>query len=244
MEVLSVYLSKQHPYMPVDFITLLRSLVHEKLTSEQKKIFRVDLARIEKYVLESYDPRGKRSVVFFSSGKDLWEIWDFEFLLPQDIQVSGDIYIKPILDALKNHEKYLCLLVDREKARLFTVHAGVVEEHKGFIDSIVPQKIKSKKDQYGRDDKILRHIENHLEEHLQKVAQATKEFIVGKNVRFIILGGHKTLFSKVKKALPHPINKMVKGEFVTELNIPINEVFLKSKKVALGINKKLPHKHI
>lgn len=119
--------------------------------------------------------------------------------------------------------KYLVLLADREKARLFTVNFGKIEEQKEIFDNNVPQNVKAKKIDYGRDDKIFRHIEQHLHYHLMLIAETAREFIKGKNINFIILGGHKELLPKMKAHLTYPLNKMVLGEFVTELNIPLAE---------------------
>lgn len=132
--------------------------------------------------------------------------------------------------------KYLVLLADREKARLITVNLGKIEEQKEIFDDSVPQNVKAKKIDYGRDDKIFRHIEQHLHYHLQFIAKETKEFIKGKNIQFIILGGHEELLPKMKAHLTYPLNKMVKGNFITELNIPLADVLkmLKKKRLLKG----------
>lgn len=121
-------------------------------------------------------------------------------------------------------EKYLVLLVDREKAILFTVRLGKIEERKEIFVGQVPQRVKAKTINLGRTDKIMRHIEYHLNEHLKLVAKETREFIKDKNVKFIIIGSHHELFHKIKKHLKYPLNKMILGEFVTELNIPLSKI--------------------
>ncbi len=123
--------------------------------------------------------------------------------------------------------RYLVLLADREKARMFIVKEGKIEEQKEVLDNSVPQNVKAKKIDFGRDDKIFRHIEQHLHYHLQLIAQAALEFSKGKGISFIILGGHKELIPKMKSHLLYPLNKMVKGEFVTELNIPLAQALKK-----------------
>lgn len=131
--------------------------------------------------------------------------------------------------------KYLVLLIDREKARMFTVYHGKIEDQKDIFDGEVPQDVKAKKIDWGRDDKIFRHIQQHLHYHLQFVAKAALEFAKGKKINFIILGGHKEMIPKMKAHLLYPLNKIVSGEFVTELNIPLNKVLLLSKKIVARI---------
>lgn len=93
-----------------------------------------------------------------------------------------------------------------------------------------------KKIDWGRDDKIFRHIEDHLHRHLQLVAKATKDFSKSKDIRFVIVGGHAQMIPKIKKHLPYPLDKMVRGQFITELNIPLSEVLRHSKKIASQIS--------
>src|SRR3989344_4585170 len=233
-KILSLYLGfkdKKSPSGTV-LVTLFHLLIHKSLTSLEKKVFREDLKKIEKYLQESFDTRGNRSIVFFTAGAHLFKVLQFEFYLPPDVSISYSPNVAPIVETISRYGAYLVLLVDRKRARLFTVHLGKIEEHQDTFVGEVPQKVKAKKIQYGREDKIFRHIESHLDQHLELIAQKTKEFIKKKSIRFIVLGSHQELLPKIKKHLKFPLNKMVKGEFVTELNIPLNEVLLHSKKVA------------
>lgn len=119
---------------------------------------------------------------------------------------------------------YLVILADREKAIFFTVTENKIKDKKEIFNNSVPQNVKAKKIDWGRDDKIFRHIEQHLHYHLQSVAKAALEFAKGKKIDLVILGGHEEMIPKVKSHLLYPLNKMVKGDFVTELNIPLNDV--------------------
>lgn len=232
--ILSVYLGvAQKKSTPSAIMSsMFHSQVHQNLTKEESKIFKGDIERIDDYLRTSYDSRGRRSAVFFTAGKKLWEILDFEFYLAPLCLTSYSPYIRPVIEALGKYNKYLVLLADREKARMFTVHLGNIEEHKDVFDGIVPQRVKAIKTEWGRYDKIERHIEDHLHRHLQLIAKAAEEFVKDHPVTFVILGGNDEMIPKVKKHLTYPLNKMVVGELVTEVNIPLNAVFLESKKIA------------
>lgn len=236
-KVLSVYLGnsgKQTPF-PSYFLSQFRSLVHQNLSEFERRVWQEDIKRIDNYLHEFLNRSNVRSYVFFTSGKHFWKVLDFEFFLPPICKISNMPYLKPLEEALEKHNRYLILLVDREKARLLTVNLGEIEEHKDVFNGEVPQNVKAKKIDWGRDDKILRHIEDHLHRHLQIIAKATKEFAKGKNINFLIIGGHAQMLPKIKKHLPYPLNKMVRGEFITELNIPLSKILTLSKKVASGI---------
>lgn len=126
--------------------------------------------------------------------------------------------------------KHLVLLADRRKAIFFTVEFGRVQEKKEISNDDVPQNVKAKKIDWGRDDKIFRHIEQHLHYHLKAVSEAALDFAKNKNINFVMLGGHEELIPKIKKHLKYPLNKIVKGKFITELNIPIDKLLKKAQK--------------
>ena len=235
--ILSLYLGyagKQTPASSM-MIAQLHSLTSQNLSDEEKKLFKKDLDRIESYLREIYDKRGKRSLAFFSSGKNLWEIFDFEFYLAPLAIVTYSPYVKPIIDATDKYKKYLVIVIDREKAKLLTVHLGQMEEQLEIKGLEVPQRVKHGDDTWDAQNKIFRHIEDHLNRYLKMVAQKVSDFAKGKNINFILLGGHKELLPKMKTYLLYPYNKMVIGEFVTELNIPLNNILLHSKNVVSKI---------
>lgn len=239
--VLTLYIGsadKSSPH-PSYCLSQLHSLVTGNLSDEQRRFWQKDIDRIEKYFQEQYKRSNTRTIVFFTSGKKIWEVLEFEFYLPPLLVILHSPYTKPVEEALQTYQKYLVLLTDREKARLFTVHLGKIEEQLDFFNGEVPQKVKAKKTDYGRDDKILRHIDDHLRRLLQFVSQKTFDFAKGKHVQFIIIGGNKLMIPKIKRFLKHPLKKMVLGEFITDLNVPINEIFINSKKIASRINAKL-----
>lgn len=236
--ILSVYLGTTGTKTPISssISSIFHSLIHQTLGEEEWKKFRKDIRRVDEYLKTAYDSRGNRSIAFFTADKKLWEILEFEFYLPPLCTVSYSPYIQPIIEALDEYKPYLVLLADREKARLFTVYLGEMQEHKNVLDGQVPQRVKHGDDTWDQQGKIMRHIEDHLHRHLKLIARETREFAKDYPVSFVIIGGHKDIIPKVKKHLTYPLNKLVLGEFVTELNIPLNEVFLHSKEIAQGIN--------
>lgn len=236
--ILSVHLGKQGKKSPssTELITELHSLVHQNLSAKDKKRFADDIRRINNYLQDGYNSRGNRSVAFFSAEKNLWEVLSFEFPLQTFLKVSHSAEIRPIQEAVRCHSRYLVLLADREKARIFTVYLGRIEEQRELFDGTVPQNVKPKKEYSSRTNKVFRHIEWHLHEYLQKVATVSAEFAKKKRIEFLVLGGHKELLKKLRNHLPKGLREKVVGEYVTELNVPINDVFLHSKEIAAKHN--------
>jgi hypothetical protein len=233
--IMSLYLGFAGKKTPAKqmIVTLFHSLIHRYISKEEQKIFRTDIYRIEEYLTDALDTRGKRSIVFFSAGKKLWEVLTFEFYLPPLCVISYSPYIRPLADALESYRKYIVLMVDRKRARLFTVHMGEIKEQEDILAEEIPQKVRANDERYyGRSDKIFRHIQDHLHRNLVFIADKVDNFVREHDGAFLILGGHKEMLRRIKKKLSPCVQKMILGEFVSELNIPLNEIFLQSKKIA------------
>jgi peptide subunit release factor 1 (eRF1) len=237
--LLTVYLSFAGIKTPAnsELIREFRSQITKNLTREERKHFKNSIKRINQYLEESYDSRGKRSIAFFCGG-DLFEVLEFEFPLPAVCTVSNSAFLDPIISQVREHNKYAVILVDRKKARFFSVQLGEMVEHGDLVVDMVPQDVKANEEHYyGRSDKISRHIEDHLARYLNIVAERVSEFVELQRPGFILLGGHEELFERVKKHLPKYIRDKITGEFLSELNVPLNDIFLASKKAAEHLGK-------
>lgn len=233
-QILSVFLGADSAQSPTGVLLTkqFHSLLHKHLNKDLREAFKSDIVRIEEY-LSKYKPLA-RSLIFFSAGEHLWEVVELEFSVQTNMSVSQSPNIDPILQSLQEYTKYLVVLVDREKARMFTVEQGEISDHSEFIGGYVPQKIKStgRESSGGDGDIISRHNKVLLQRHIDLSVQAVTEFTKNNDIHFVIIGGHTEMFKKVAKSLPSSLQTKIAGNFVTEINIPLNEILLKSKKIA------------
>lgn len=236
-QILSVYLGTDSTQAPSGevLLTQFHSLIHSDLSNDQRTEFKSDIERIEKH-LNNYVPSA-RTLVFFSAGDKLWEVVGLEFSLHTGLVVTNSPDMNPLTDALQKYSKYLVLLVDREKARMFSVEQGEIIDRSQFIRGYVPPKIKST----GRDnllnqsDTNFRHNELLLKRHIQYASDAVVKFTSADDINFIIIGGHAEMFKKVADSLPANLKSKVVAGFVTEINIPLNDILIQSKKIAATI---------
>lgn len=232
--ILTVYLGADNLQAPSRelLLTQFHSLLHKNISSDQRVTFEKDIERIEEY-LNSYIPSA-RSLVFFSAGENLWRVASLEFSLPINISVGSSPNITPIIQSQQKYSRFLVLLVDREKARMFTVEQGEILDHSDVIGGYVPQykKATGRDGNAGRGDIMNRHTDMLLRQHIDLIIQAVDKFVKASDISFLIIGGHAEMFKKVAAALPTDLRAKLAGSFVSELNIPINDILLESKKIA------------
>jgi peptide subunit release factor 1 (eRF1) len=236
-QILSVYLGSDEVQSPSGEFLLkqFHSLLHQHLNKDLRATFESDITRIEEY-LSDYKPLA-RSLIFFSAGSKLWDVEELEYFLPIGLSVENSPNLEPIIHSLQKYTKYLVLLVDREKARIFTVEQGEINDHTELFDDQVPQKVKStgRVISGGNSDTMFRHNELLLQRHIELAAKTVAKFTESMDIEFVIIGGHAEIFKKVIKSLPASLRDKVTGSFVTELNIPLSDILLESKIVAANI---------
>lgn len=121
--------------------------------------------------------------------------------------------------------------MDRQRGRMFTYENGNIIRSLELNNDDVPQNVKNGENAWDAQDKIFRHIEDHLHRHLVKVTDAARDFVKNEKIKGVLIGGHKPLFSKIEAEMKYPLSKKVLGKFVTELKIPTKEMISRVNEV-------------
>lgn len=118
------------------------------------------------------------------------------------------------------------------------VHSnGAVERSEEIMDGQVPKKVKHGDDNWDSQDKIFRHIQDHLHRHLTIIAERIKFYAAQEKTAGILIGGNNQLFTKIKEHLPYPLSGQVKKTFLVDMKVPFNEILERVKGVIAEIEK-------
>ncbi len=223
--VLSVYLNvdqSRSTNLNRGYLRSLKELLRcseQRLTDEkERKGFAACAERVLGHVTAS-DARSRSLALFCDGAKGLFWNRDLNIPLASAVRWEDRPYLRPLLEAIDEYERYGVALVDREKGRLFTVYLGKVEEHR---DIIAPDKRKftktASKDTNLSQPNLQRREEEHVLWHLKEVAAAL-ENIAARSAfdRLVLAGPHevtgelrgllsKKLQSLVTRTLPLPID--------------------------------------
>ena len=118
---------------------------------------------------------------------------------------------------------------------------GALEDHKTLYNTSVPKDAKGRAPEVPyaqREDKIQRHVQDHLHRHYKYISQSAQEFVKNRDITGVILGGHKNELSQFEKHLPKTLQTKVLGRFVSELKGDFNDIVKKSKKIIADTNSK------
>ncbi|HET9946837.1 MAG TPA: hypothetical protein VFQ63_02125 [Patescibacteria group bacterium] len=130
---------------------------------------------------------------------------------------------------------YLVLLVDRKHSKMIMLREGSVQEQEEFTSSNIPQRVRHGDDTWDAQDKIDRHIQDHISKHLIHMGKSAKIFADKNHATAVIIGGHQTFFPQIKKHLPKDISEKVKGTFIIDFKAPFNDILERANKLIATI---------
>jgi peptide chain release factor subunit 1 len=214
--ILSVYLDLE-PQRQVDrsYLVVLKDLVRdtrEGLDKAAGEELSRQAARLEEW-LEREPPQGKGLAAFSCSEPELWQPSFVPVPVEDHLAFEPRPHLGPLLALLDEYERYAVALVDKEKARLFTLFMGAIEESEAFED-LVP----GKHDQGGWSQaRYQRDHATHVHQHLQHVTQRLGELLERRGFDRLIVAGPDEATSELRGHLPHVLSERLVAVIPAEM---------------------------
>ncbi len=239
--VLSVYLNID-PSLPANAKGGYRTVLDQMLKRIEKEIgnddqlkehFEEDSRWIAKRV-ETLIPGGKTLVAFCDVSEGFTYEEEIPLRLPNLVIYEEIPYIRPILEAMDEYERYVVCLVDSEKARLFIFSFGELEEIQDTV-SLSPVKYrKTVGSDHMRSQTIFqRRAETWTNWFLKDTSNRIYDLIEESKAQYIILMGPNEITSELLRLLPKALQEKViarlrmstkaKAEEVLETILPVVE---------------------
>jgi peptide subunit release factor 1 (eRF1) len=137
--------------------------------------------------------------------------------MPSGVYWTNGAFLRPLLEALDENERYGIVLVDQKRARLFTVFMGEIEEHKDLVSQIPPRPESPSADKLRSQPRMQRRHDESVSSHVRFVAREFGKLMEQLEVDRLIVGGNVGVASELAGALP----KRLRGRLVEVLPIPV-----------------------
>lgn len=249
--VVSLYLNIQ-PLRRIE--TEINSLAHQALT-EMKQADGADKDKVRdlenlfetfKTHLNHLKPlKQTRLVALFADMDGIFKEYLLPLARPSRMVINSNPYTRPLSVLLNEYERYLVLVVDSRKARIFSLYMGMLEAQPDiFIEDEMPDRVGAGDSRralttrtgeevfggYGAQG-IDRYIKEHIHRHLKAVAARVLDHFKEKGFSRLILGGpeDKTL-PWIKSHLHSYLKERLAGEFSAQPDDPTPQ--LKEKALA------------
>ncbi len=137
--------------------------------------------------------------------------------LPTGVFWRNGAFLRPLLEALDEHERFGVVLVDAKRARLLTVFMGEIEEHGDLIATTPPPAPSPASDKILSKPRAERRQTEGLAAHARTVAGEMSRLLDHLEVDRLIIGGAVEAAAELSRALP----KRLRGRLVEVLPIPL-----------------------
>ena len=207
--VLSVYLDLdparqvQRSYR-VAFENLVAD-AHERLPEAARAELSREEARARAWLADR-EPRGKGLALFSCGSPALWHAYALAVRVRDHLAFERRPDVAPLRELVDEYERYVVALVDRVKARLFTVFMGEIEELDAFEDEVP-----------GKHDW-----------HLARVARRLAELSRHRPFDRLVLAGPEEATSALRRRLPGALAHRVVGAIPAELFASKDEILEKT----------------
>jgi hypothetical protein len=186
------------------------------LPATEHPAFEAAALRLERYLSDELTPTHPGLALFASPQPDYF----FVALLPAAPAESvlwGPLpVVAPLAAALDDYERVAVALFDKERARLFTVFLGEIEERRVLEDE-VPGK-QSTGGWFGlAQGRYARHHEDHVLRHTKHATRALMSLLRNRPFDRLLVGGPSEAVTVLRHQLPGPLRARLAGTLQLEL---------------------------
>ncbi len=189
--------------------------------------------------LNTYEQRGRGLALFAAKPDGVF--WQRELYIPVEnaLRWADQPYIRPLVEAIDEYERYGVVLASREKARIFTMFLGEIEEKKVIQ---APEKIKHVRavgmEMAEAQINLQRREEERALKHFKEVAEEVDRLVARQEIdRLIVSGPHETN-SELIGCLPKRVQQLVVGELSLTVDAPEPEILQASMRMEEEVERK------
>ncbi|SFM50983.1 hypothetical protein [Thermodesulforhabdus norvegica] len=214
--VLSVYLNID-PSLPANAKGGYRTLLDQMLEkvraniedSSLKEHFEEDSRWIRSRV-EHLIPGGKTYVAFCDVSEDFYYEEELPLRLANVVAYEDTPYVRPLIEAMDEYERYGVVLLDREKARFFIVFLGQIEELEDAINIPPVRHRKTSGTDHMRSQMVFqRRAETWSSWFLKELSERLQELTLRYQLPHLILMGPPEVTAEFYRLLPRSLQEKV-----------------------------------
>jgi peptide chain release factor subunit 1 len=181
-----------------------------------------DKKRVDSFVRDEFERSGRiRGLAAFScSGAGLWEAVTVSRPLRDWAVFAPRPYLLPLESLVELSETFCTVIVDRARARIFLSRLGEIEERTSILDEVPGQH-----DQGGwSQGRLQRHIEDHVQRHLKRVAEALLRLQRARPFDHLVLAGPEEAVAELERELHDYVSQRVLARISLPIHVGADEV--------------------
>jgi peptide subunit release factor 1 (eRF1) len=203
---------------------LVRSALHEVEKEGRNGGVKADLDRILTLAENLHGNQARAKAVFACGSRGFWREFDLPVQLPgTQLFVNRRFHMKPLAQVLGALPWLWVVLVDRQKARVFDLRLGELQEREGLFRSPALRHEQRNGHFKYEGGQAQRRIQDDALHHFKDVAAHLREALEKGTCEKLIVGCHDTNWHQFESQLHPYVKERLVGRFSTDVSRITNE---------------------
>ena len=147
-------------------------------------------------------PKGQAALVVVHPATELAEIYQLALPFAPSVHWRRGAFLRPIVEAMDEHERYAVVLTDAKRARLFTVHMGELTEYEDLFSETGSRTRSMGADQMRAQKRRDQRHQEEVASHAKKVIDALHDLALRAPFDRLIVAGTPKATGQLVRLLP------------------------------------------
>ncbi len=152
------------------------------------------------------EPQGSTALVVVHAATGVEEIHQMQLSLAASCHWRRGAFLRPVVEAMNEHERYGVVLTDKQRARLFTLYMGELVEHSDLLSPTTRKTSTTGTDRWWSQKRFQRHHDEEVAAHARRVVEALAELALRAPFDRLIIAGPTEAAAQVARVLPRRLH--------------------------------------
>jgi peptide subunit release factor 1 (eRF1) len=204
----------------IDVKTQAKKLLADLPAGADRDAVDHEVERMRRWLAEHASRAGRGAALFSCPSRGLWWQVSLPIPLPTRLRAGRRPYLRPLARVRDEHERFAVVILDKERARLFVIQLGHLEEAADLFAETPRHH-----DQGGWTQMIFqRRRDAHALWHAGAVAHATDLLMERVEARHLLVSGSAEVLAEYRSQLPPSVLKRWAGEFSLPVDASVGDV--------------------
>ncbi len=176
-----------------------------------------DAAKRAFQLISSVEPRGRAAMVVVHPETGLEEVHQAGVHFPSSAFWRRGAFLRPVVEAMDENERYAVVLADARNARLFTVYLGEITEHRHLLSDIAGRSRGVGVDQWRAEKRHERHHDHEVTAHAKSIIDALRDLALEAPFDRLIIAGSPRTTVQIERLLPRRLH----GKLIESISLAV-----------------------
>lgn len=148
------------------------------------------------------EPQAATALIVVHPGTGVEEFHQVSVPISASCHWRRGAFLRPVVEAMDEHERYGVVLTDKQRARIFTLYMGELVEHTDLLSPTSRRTATTGTDRWWSQKRFQRHHDGEVAAHAKRVVEALADLSLRSPFDRLIVAGPTEAASQVARLLP------------------------------------------